>query len=178
MALLVAPSHVARAPAHDHGDCCAGHAISATETLAQAEELCRVRGVRLTPQRRSVLAALAEAKRPLGAYDLIEALRPDEGRGPAPIVIYRALDFLRENGFIHRLRSLNAFIACPHRHATSEKVVFLICESCQHVEEAVAHPLTEALARLAQGHGFLARRQVIELAGTCRHCQNHKESQP
>lgn len=173
MALLVAPSH-----AHEHGACCAGHAVPATETLARAEEICRVRGLRLTPQRRSVLAALAEAKRPLGAYDLIEALRPAHGRGPAPIVIYRALDFLRENGFIHRLESLNAFIACPHRHATGEKVVFLICESCQHVEEAVAHPLTEALTRLAQGHGFQARRQVIELAGTCRHCQNHKETQP
>lgn len=174
----------ARDHAHDHGDaagCCAGHAIPAGETLARAEETCRQRGLRLTPQRRAVLAVLAEAKRPLGAYDIIEELRPGGGRGPAPIVIYRALDFLRENGFIHRLESLNAFIACPHRHGSGEKVVFLICEACQHVEEAVAAPLSEALTRLAQGHGFAARRQVIELAGTCRHCQTpstHKDRTP
>lgn len=169
-----APHRQDHADDHSGGEaCCAGHAIPAGETLARAEETCRQRGLRLTPQRRAVLAALAEAKRPLGAYDIIEELRPGGGRGPAPIVIYRALDFLRENGFIHRLESLNAFIACPHRHGSGEKVVFLICEACQHVEEAVAAPLSEALTRLAQGHGFAARRQVIELAGICRHCQTH-----
>ncbi|MCZ8258857.1 MAG: transcriptional repressor [Beijerinckiaceae bacterium] len=176
MASRAAHSHAPHRHDHAHDQagedaCCAGHAIPAGETLALAEESCRQRGLRLTPQRRAVLEVLAETKRPLGAYDIIERLRPGGGRGPAPIVIYRALDFLRENGFIHRLESLNAFIACPHRHGSGEKVVFLICEACQHVEEAVAAPLSEALTHLARAHGFAARRQVIELAGTCRHCQ-------
>jgi Fur family zinc uptake transcriptional regulator len=167
--------------AHGHAACCDAHAIPAAETLAQADEACRLRGLRLTPQRRAVLQALVEAKRPLGAYDIIEILRPGGGRGPAPIVIYRALDFLRENSFIHRLETLNAFIACPHRHGSGEhgggeKVVFLICETCQHVEETVAAPLSEALSRLAREQGFEARRQVIELAGTCRHCLTSQDS--
>lgn len=170
MAMLTAHSH-ASSPAHDHGACCDGHAVPAAETLARAEALCQQRGLRLTPQRRAVLAALAEAKAPLGAYDIIEVLRAGAARAPAPIVVYRALDFLRENGFIHRLETLNAFIACPHRHGAGEKVVFLICEACQHVEEATATPLSAALGALATAHGFAARRQVVELAGTCRHCQ-------
>lgn len=164
-------THAAHSHSHDHGACCAGHAVPAEQTLAQAEELCRQRGLRLTAQRRAVLEALVRARNPLGAYDIIEMLRSAGGRAPAPIVIYRALDFLRENGFIHRLETLNAFIACPHRHGAGEKVVFLICEACQHVEEAVAAPLSEALGNLARSHDFVARRQVIELAGTCRHCQ-------
>lgn len=153
---------------HGHA-CCEGHRVSAEETLRHAEAVCAREGIRLTPQRRAVLAALAEAKRPLGAYDLIEALR-GEGRGPAPMAIYRALDFLRENGFIHRLESLNAFIACPHLHGLGEKVIFLICDACHHVEEVAAAPLAEPLSAIASRHGFAAKRQVLELAGLCRHC--------
>lgn len=158
---------------HAHGTaCCDAHRVPAQETLRAADEICRRNGVRMTPQRRAVLAALAEAKRPLGAYDLIEALRASEGgRGPAPIAIYRALDFLRENGFIHRLETLNAFIACPHLHGSGEEVVFLICETCRHVEETSAAPLEAALRGIAAAHGFASARQVIELAGTCRHCR-------
>lgn len=158
---------------HAHGaTCCDAHRVPPQETLRAADEICRRNGVRMTPQRRAVLAALTEAQRPLGAYDLIEALRVTEGgRGPAPIAIYRALDFLRENGFIHRLETLNAFIACPHLHGTGEEVVFLICETCRHVEEADAAPLAKALSAIASAQGFTAERQVIELAGTCRHCR-------
>jgi len=158
---------------HAHGaTCCDAHRVPPQETLRAADEICSRNGVRMTPQRRAVLAALAEAQRPLGAYDLIEALRGDEGgRGPAPIAIYRALDFLRENGFIHRLETLNAFIACPHLHGTGEQVVFLICETCRHVEETDAAPLAKALSAIATAQGFTAERQVIELAGTCRNCR-------
>lgn len=162
--------HAHTLDAHRHHACCDGHQISPQETLRAAEDLCRKNGLRLTPQRRAVLAALAESKRPLGAYDLIEVLRQDNGRSPAPIAIYRALDFLKENGFIHRLETLNAFIACPHLHGLGERVVFLICETCHHVEEVVAAPLNGTLAAVAASHHFSAKRQVVELAGTCRHC--------
>lgn len=162
--------------AHAHAGCCAAHDRPAAATLRAAEEACAARGLRLTPQRRAVLALLVEAKRPLGAYDLIEAMRSGEGRAPAPIAIYRALDFLRENGFIHRLESLNAFIACPHPHGSGERVVFLICEACRHVDEVLAEPLSEALAALARAHAFKPERQVIELAGRCRQCQTGTES--
>lgn len=166
---------------HDHGssraECCAGHAVPPAETVAAAERLCRERGLRLTDQRRAVLGALAESRKPLGAYDLIEILRGrGEGRAPAPIAIYRALDFLGENGFIHRLESLNAFIACPHRHGAGEGVVFLICERCHHVEEAVGDRLNAALAALAGEHDFAPRRQVIEVAGLCRTCAAHERA--
>lgn len=162
---------------HPHTACCEAHRISPAETLRAAEAICAENGLRMTPQRRAVLVALVEAKKPLGAYDLIEALREDgQGRGPAPIAIYRALDFLREQGFIHRLETLNAFIACPHlhgQHARDERVMFLICEKCQHAEEVATDTLAAPLAAIAAGHGFIAKRQVIELAGICRHCAEH-----
>lgn len=151
--------------------CCAAHAAPAEVGLRAAEDHCAREGLRLTPQRRAVLQALLNARMPLGAYDLIEALREGGARAPAPIVIYRALDFLREQGLIHRLETLNAFIACPHRHGTHERVTFLICETCRHVDEVVSPGLHQALDTLAGEHGFRAARQVVELAGTCRNCQ-------
>jgi len=139
--------------------------------MATAETHCRTHNLRLTPQRRAVLEALVHACQPMGAYDLIEALRKASGTAPAPIAIYRALDFLKEQGFIHRLETLNAFIACPHRHAQDTRVVFLICETCRKVEEVVAPPLDNALAALAKAHDFMPNRQVLELAGQCAPCR-------
>ena len=153
---------------------CAHHHHSVEATLKTAEDLCRQKGLRLTEQRRAVLEALAESAHPCGAYDLIEALRTKKGRAFAPIAIYRALDFLKENDFIHRLESLNAFIACPHRHTNDEQVVFLICEACRHVEEAIAPAVSLALTTLAQDHGFTSQQQVMEIAGLCRACSLEK----
>ncbi len=118
--------------------CCAAHAVPVEAGLRAAEEHCAREGLRFTPQRRAVLKTLLTKRKPLGAYDLIEALREGDARAPAPIVIYRALDFLKEQGLIHRLETLNAFIACPHRHGSHERVTFLICESCRHVDEVVS----------------------------------------
>ena len=99
-----------------------------------AEEFCAARGQRLTPMRRQVLQALLASHKPLGAYEIIERLA--QGGRLAPITVYRALDFLRENGLVHRIESRNAFVACVHHHAGGDPVVFLICERCGTVGEA------------------------------------------
>lgn len=162
----------------DHPSSCCGHdhGPAIPRLLAEAEAACRARGARLTEQRRDVLRALLEHGHPLGAYDLIEKLRPASGRSPAPIAIYRALDFLREQGLIHRLETLNAFIACPHHHGAGERIAFLICEQCSHVDEFVAKDIDAALQSLAARHGFTPHRTVIEVAGQCRACRSDKEA--
>ena len=82
--------------------------------LDRAEALCETRGARLTGLRRQVLGWILEAESPTGAYDLLERLRAR--RGPAaPPTVYRALDFLRVHGFVHRLERLSAFVGCEER---------------------------------------------------------------
>src|SRR5579862_8718994 len=110
------------APDHDHDRCTA-------DALKHAETLCAERAQRLTPIRRQVLEALLESHKPLGAYEIIERTAT-AGARPAPITIYRALDFLRHNGLVHRIESRNAYVACVHNHGSDDLVVFLICESC------------------------------------------------
>ena len=151
------------APDHDHARC-------STDAMAQAEAICTKRGQRLTPIRRQVLEALLASHKPLGAYEIIEVLAAEGGR-PAPITVYRALDFLRENELVHRIESRNAFIACIHNHTTGALVVFLICEKCGAVGEALSAPAAETLRQAAKSAGFTPKTPVIEIAGICAHCR-------
>ena len=117
------------APDHDHARC------SADALQACRGAVRRSAAQRLTPTRRQVLEVLLSSHKPLGAYEIIERAAAAR-HAPAPITIYRALDFLLEQGLVHRIESRNAFIACVHRHATGDIVVFLICERCGEVGEA------------------------------------------
>jgi len=156
------PQMVFPAPDHDHGRC-------ATAAIAHAEELCAARAQRLTPVRRHVLEALLASHRPLGAYEIVERLA-DPGR-PAPITVYRALDFLRDNGLVHRIESRNAFVACVHNHADNDIVVFFLCERCGAVGEAPGGAVAETLKASARAVGFAPKCPVIEIAGICAHCR-------
>ena len=161
---------------HRHEQTTGVHAPSAEESretgraLAQAEAICRAHGVRLTRIRRTVLEALCSSHKPLGAYELADMLAPN-ARRMAPITVYRALDFLMEQGLAHRLASRNAFIACPHGHGPHEVVAFLICEACGGVDEMSSAGLSDALSRLLEGEKFEPSSQVLEISGRCAHCR-------
>jgi len=151
------------APDHDHARCSA-------DAMAHAEALCAERGERLTPMRRRVLEVLAASHKPLGAYEIIDQVA-EKGPRPAPITVYRALDFLRQNGLVHRIESLNAFVACVRNHRADALVAFLICESCGAVGEAPAAAAAQTLADAARSAGFTPVLSVIEITGTCAHCR-------
>ena len=151
------------APGHDHDRCSAA-------ALAHAEAVCADRAQRLTPLRRRVLEALAASHKPLGAYEIIEQIAGD-GPRPAPITVYRALDFLLENGLVHRIESRNAFLACAHDHDETSMVAFLICDHCGSVGEIPAAPVAQSLNAAARASGFAPKLSVVEIAGTCAHCQ-------
>jgi Fur family zinc uptake transcriptional regulator len=121
--------------------------------------------------RREVLEALYGTHRPLGAYDIAEILAAKDGRRLAPITIYRALDFLLEQGLAHRLASRNAFVACPHGHSAGDLVAFLICETCGGVDELASAGVTGAIAELLAREGFEAQLQILEISGRCAHCR-------
>jgi Fur family transcriptional regulator, zinc uptake regulator len=132
--------------------------------------LCRENQISLTPGRRRILELLAREGRPLGAYEMIDRIAAATGKRPAPISIYRALDFLLENSLVHRLASRNAYLACGHGHDAREPIVFLICEVCGEVVEAASPAMRAILGELAEEAKFSPRSQVMEVAGRCRSC--------
>jgi Fur family zinc uptake transcriptional regulator len=154
---------VFHAPDHDHDRCSA-------DALAHAEAQCAKRAQRLTPIRRQVLEVLLGSHKPLGAYEIIERTDSKNAR-PAPITVYRALNFLRAQGLVHRIESRNAFVACVNNHASDDLVVFLICERCGEVGEAPAVTIAENLKAAARAAGFTPKTPVIEISGVCAHCR-------
>ena len=91
-------------------------------------------------------------------------------RAPAPIAIYRALDFLIEQGLAHRIVSRNAFLACAHNHDERAMVAFLICDHCDAVGEIPAASLAQPLIDGISHDGFAPKFTVVEITGTCAHC--------
>ncbi|HYA04290.1 MAG TPA: Fur family transcriptional regulator [Xanthobacteraceae bacterium] len=156
------PRAIFPAPDHDHQRC-------ASAAIAHAEAQCAARAQRLTPMRRQVLQALLASHKPLGAYEIIERLA--QKNRPAPITVYRALEFLRDNGLVHRIESRNAFVACVHNHGGDDLVVFLICERCGAVGEAPGGAAAEALKASSRAAGFAPKSPLIEIAGICSHCR-------
>lgn len=166
---------------HDHGHGACRHAeqqrLNGTTAVSHAEAHCRAAGVRLTPIRRDVLEVLHSDHHPLGAYDLVEGLSKLKARRIAPISVYRALDFLVEQGLVHRLSTRNAYVACGHGgcgsgHGVDETVAFLICEKCGGVDERASPGINKALGSLTASNGFRPRQQMIEILGLCEHCHD------
>ena len=138
--------------------------------LDVAEALCRRQGVRLTKLRRAVLELVLESGHPVGAYELLGKLDVHVG-AKAPATIYRALNFLIAHRCVHRIESLNAFVACvdlgdPHDSQ------FMICTDCGNAVEIHDEAIARALKRQSEKQGFELSEQIIELRGRCTSCQS------
>lgn len=148
---------------HDHDHC-------VSSALAEADTLCTRQGVRLTALRKRVLELVWQSHKPLGAYDILAELSEQDGRRAAPPTVYRALDFLLENGLVHRIASLNAFIGCSHPEHPHQGQ-FMICRSCHTAIELENVAVTGAIAAAAAGIDFQAEAQTVEVVGICAPCR-------
>jgi Fur family zinc uptake transcriptional regulator len=148
--------------AHDHDHC-------VEDAVEAAEKLCAERGIRFTPLRRRVLELVWSSHKPVGAYALLDQLR-DEELGSAPPTVYRALDFLIENGLIHRIERMNAFIGCSHPGEV-HRGFFLICAECGNADELESASVAESIATSAGKRGFIARDMTLEVTGVCAACR-------
>jgi Fur family transcriptional regulator, zinc uptake regulator len=148
---------------HNHAKCTAA-------LIARAEQTCAASGARLTDQRREILTCVAQSHAAVGAYDVIERMAA-RGPRPAPITVYRALDFLLSHNLVHKIESRNAFVACACVHDDAQPAL-LICDGCGNVDEIVPPAANEDLQRAASAQGFKVNRAVIELSGTCHQCAN------
>lgn len=125
----------------------------------------------LTRNQSLVFNALSDARGPLTAYTILDRLREDGFR--APLQVYRALEKLLEFGLVHRLESINAFVACAHPQCHSHgTMAFAICEDCGNVREFSDEQIVERLEDWARAENFNPRKTTIELRGQCESCAN------
>src|SRR3954471_1710860 len=157
----------------------AGEFSRRTETLlSRAGAICERRGATLTELRRPILGMILDAASPTGAYDLLDRLRQTR-RGAAPPTVYRTLDFLLEQGLIHRVERLSAFVGCvagctvdPDGESHAHAAQFLICRICGRVVEMQDHDVSSVLARAAKEAGFSISNATVEAEGLCSTCRN------
>lgn len=115
-----------------------------------------------------VLGLLKQSPKPMTAYDILAELKTDNAK-LAPPTIYRALSALTDQGLIHRVEGVNAFVACCHGDHDAAALLS-ICEDCGGVEERVDDSLSKVLRTAAIQTGFKTKRQVIEIYGVCSDC--------
>ena len=123
---------------------------------------------KLTRNQSLVFETLEKAGQPLSAYTILDQLR---GAGlRAPLQVYRALEKLLEAGLVHRLESINAFVACAHPHPHAHGSAFAICERCGRVDEFSDKMVAARLRDWSSEHGFRPSRTTIEIRGECATC--------
>ena len=125
---------------------------STKELLAQAEKLCAQRNVRLTPQRLEVLRLMSLQQGAISAYDLLDLLRESEPQAKPPTV-YRALDFLLEQGFVHKVESTNSYVLCHLFDQPTHTSAMFICDRCGVVKEEAAEGVEDIMHTLAAKMG-------------------------
>ena len=156
--------------AHDHA--CTDpvhHVHDGNAFVHEVERACEQRGLRLTPIRANALRLIADAGRPVKAYELLDLMKATHDAA-APPTVYRALDFLLEHGFIHKLASINAYVGCHHPGSASHAVPFLICDRCQSAIELEDESIVGALDARARALGFAPQAQTLEVHGLCAKC--------
>lgn len=138
--------------------------------LDKAQSLCVQRDVRLTPQRFKVLKLMMQQKNAISAYDLLDLFRTIEPKAKPP-TIYRALEFLLEQGFIHKIESTNSYILCHHFDYQSHTSALFICDMCNSVTEHHVEGIEHILQTIADKNDFNLKHSVIETHGVCNGCQ-------
>lgn len=144
------------------------------KAINQAEKSCTEHGGKLTPKRKVVLELLLENAQPQSAYELADLYQRKMSEKIPAMSVYRMLEFLIEQGLVHKLASTNKFLACSHitcdhKHETPQ---FLICDSCQSVSEVgIDTKLIDALEKSIQQNHFQLNSPQLELHGLCQNCQ-------
>jgi Fur family ferric uptake transcriptional regulator len=143
--------------------------------LAEAIDVVRGSGLRLTAARRLVLEALLAADGPISAEEIADGLG---GRMTQSDIasVYRNLDTLGSLGLVRHFHAGHG----PGRYVLEGRAdrEYLACESCgrvQSVDPAALDVVREAVRELA---GFEARFSHFPIVGLCPDCAARRDAHP
>lgn len=134
--------------------------------LKQAQLFCEENKYRFTLPRQQVLETIINRHKPISAYDILRTLSVEKEIKPP--TIYRAIDFWSKHGFIHRVESLNCYIACnaDHQH---KGIQILICDSCGSTKETCLNEF-KIPTKIKDNKTFLVKTWNLEIHGLCANC--------
>ena len=139
--------------------------------IEQAKRFCIKYKMRLTKPRIEVLRIILKSSKPIGAYDILEKLTQFIDR-PKPQTVYRAIDFWLKTHFIHRIKTLNAYVICKKKHG-HKGFQFMLCRNCGVATESLFEDLPNALMqKICNNEQFLLSSWTLEMSGLCKNCLN------
>jgi|TARA_B110000263_G_scaffold81153_1_gene70967 Fur family zinc uptake transcriptional regulator len=147
---------------------CQNHKICSDDAIKKAEFICEDKSLRFTEIRKFIFKLIWKSHKPSKAYDLLSKISKMNYSAKPPTV-YRALDFLLDNGFIHKINSLNAYIGCSHPLKHNE-CYFMICKNCDEIKECCDEAITESIKKTLSSNRFSSKNIGIEITGDCYQC--------
>lgn len=138
-----------------------------TTLLERAKQYCEAGKHRFTQPRERVITVLSNATEPMGAYQILEKLAEGQGK-TSPPTVYRAIEFWMLHGFIHRVQSMNAYIACCE-HDHHENFCIFICDNCNDVIEMKMNLPAPVSADAKKKHLTISSSNT-EIHGSCNQC--------
>ena len=147
------------------------HSTAGADLHATALQRLRADGQRYTSGRRSLVALLEAADRPLTIADLLE-----RNTSLAQSSAYRNLAVLERAGVVNRLVTNDEFGRFELAEDLTEHHHHLICSSCGAMADFTIAPrledaLAQAFAEVASDTGFLAEHHRLDLLGVCATCR-------
>ena len=125
---------------------------------------------KLTNNQKTVLDLLEKSKEPLKAYAILFDIQKKGIK--SPLQVYRALDKLIEIGKVHKIESRNSYVACKHEGCNAKtSTSFLICESCDKVEELTGNNLLLYFSKQSEKNNFQYKKHNLEIYGLCENCK-------
>ncbi len=137
-------------------------------TQAAIRDRLRARGLRWTPQRRTLIEVLSQTDGHVTGAELVERCR-ELDPGTIPSTVYRTLDVLEDLGLLshsHGADGREEFHVRPvaaHGH--------LHCIGCGTTWEIDADEARAMVASLEQRRGFAVDLSHLSIAGRCADCR-------
>ena len=145
-------------------------------SIHRVEEICKSNKLGLTEIRKQVFEIIVKKNKPIKAYEILDKISNINNKPSHPPTVYRAIDFLIENGFVHKLNSINSFVGCFHPKAHKE-CYFLICKKCNIYQECCDDSLKDRISKTAIHNNFVISNTTLEIEGHCLDCnQKRKQS--
>ena len=143
--------------------------------IAKIENEFASRGKQLTKRRRQVLKILIDSPVALSAYEVVERCNQSSDLTVAPMSVYRVLQFLQDEEFVHKLETSHKYVSCAHLENgfSHKKMQFLICDGCEGVVEAeLSSEIMAMMQSTADEAGFVRINLQLELTGLCAQCES------
>lgn len=149
--------------------------VPAAAASLDVDALFHAHGLRVTSQRRRVVAALHRGTH-LTPEQVVGAVADDGGDPLPPSTVYRTLDTLEQLGVVththltHGAPTYHLAGGPPHLH--------LVCRRCGRVESAPVHLADGLTSALRAATGFAAEVEHMGIHGLCAACAADTASDP